>query len=162
MQYGWVYISTSHRKGQKAYTPHKHIHKRKSRHSIKTHTRAHTCKPKSTNLATGRAMMLTPGTHLLCLCQRDLGPFGKLCVWVCVRVCVGWGPRSEEGWTVWESHLFTADKVRATKGKSPLPYAEKERERYIERKRWTEGGEEQTNFSTCFLFFFIIHKLPNM
>lgn len=45
---------------------------------------------------------------------------------------------------MWESHLFTADKVRATKGKSPLPYAGKEREVY--RERWTEGGEEHINF----------------
>ena len=57
---------------------------------------------------------------------------------------------------MWESHLFTADKVRATKGKSPLPYAEKEkeRERYIERKRWTEGGEEHDKL--FFLLSFLL------
>ena len=63
---------------------------------------------------------------------------------------------------MWESNLFTADKVRATKGKSPLPYAEKERERYIERRRWTEGGEEHTNFSPCFLSPLLIHKICNI
>lgn len=54
---------------------------------------------------------------------------------------------------MWESHLFTADKVRATKGKSPLPYAEKEgeRERETESERSTEGGEEHKLF---FLFSF--------